>query len=263
MNPLARSDPSLRIAPSSKDAVERPASTLKPGYKFRSGHCGSDPVSAAFAPLVSSGGTTRTRTVTARLKTATTVVGWLLTLGATVAAERREWVTVTNCHYVATKDGDGDSFRVRSGTNDFIVRLYFVDTPETNMRYAERNRDQAEHFGITLDETVPAGVRAKEVTRALLREPFTVRTRWASAAGGGREPRYYSFVDVGTNSLAALLVAQGWARTKGVTATIPGQNSKDFAARLRGLEAEAQQQRLGIWAMAHPKKTEPAEGATK
>lgn len=199
---------------------------------------------------------------TGKWQTTILALGWFHTLAASGAAERREWVTFTNCHYVATKDGDGDSFRVRSGTNEFNVRLYFVDTPETNLRYAERNREQAEHFGVTLDETVRVGVKAKEVTRTLLQQPFTVRTRWASAAGGGREPRYYSFVDIGTNSLAGLLVAQGWARTKGVTATIPGQNSKDFAAKLRKLEAEAQQRRLGVWALAPPKEAEPAAGVS-
>jgi endonuclease YncB( thermonuclease family) len=197
------------------------------------------------------------------VRTTTILFGLLLTLVTGVAAERREWVTFTNCHYVTTKDGDGDSFRVRSGTNEFKVRLYFVDAPETTLRYAERSREQAEHFGITLEETVRAGVKAREVTRDLLREPFTVRTRWASAAGGGREPRYYSFVDIGTNRLAVLLVSQGWARTKGVTATVPGQNSKAFAARLRGLEAEAQKKRLGIWASASPKQTESATDVPK
>lgn len=180
----------------------------------------------------------------------------LLTVWQCMAAERKEWVTFTNCQYVATEFGDGDSFRVHSGTNEFNVRLYFVDAPETSLRYAERSREQAEHFGISLEETVRAGLKAKAVTRELLREPFTVRTRWASAAGGGREPRYYSFVDVGTNSLAALLVAQGWARTKGVTATIAGQKSKDFAAMLRGLEAEAHRKRLGIWKNSTEKKAE-------
>lgn len=182
---------------------------------------------------------------------------WLLLAAwQCVAGERKEWVTFTNCQYVATEFGDGDSFRVHSGTNEFNVRLYFVDAPETNLRYAERSREQAEHFGISLEETVRAGVKAKAVTRELLREPFTVRTRWASAAGGGREPRYYSFVDVGTNSLAVLLVAQGWARTKGMTATISGQKSKDFAATLRGLEAGARSKRLGIWKNSTEKKAE-------
>jgi endonuclease YncB( thermonuclease family) len=180
---------------------------------------------------------------------------WLVAVSSLSAADR-PWVMFTNCQYIATKDCDGDSFRVRSGTNEFNVRLYFVDAPETNLRYAERSREQAEHFGITIDETVPAGVKAREVTKEFLREPFTVRTRWASAAGGGREPRYYSFVEIGTNSLATLLVAQGWARTKGVTATLPGQQSKDFARSLRGLEAEARTKRLGIWKSSTDKKTE-------
>lgn len=180
---------------------------------------------------------------------------WLVAVSGLSAADR-PWVVFTNCQYIATKDCDGDSFRVRSGTNEFNVRLYFVDAPETNLRYAERGREQAEHFGITIDETVPAGVKAREVTKELLRETFTVRTRWASAAGGGREPRYYSFVEIGTNSLATLLVAQGWARTKGVTATLPGQQSKDFAKSLRGLEAEARAKRIGIWRSSTDKKTE-------
>ena len=173
-----------------------------------------------------------------------------------LAAERKEWVTFTNCQYVAAKDDDGDSFRVRSGTNEFNLRLYFVDAPETNLRYADRNREQAEHFGITIDDTLKAGKRARDFTRDVLREPFVVRTRWASTAG---RPRYYAFVEVGTNSLAAMLVAQGWARTKGVTAALPGQKSKDFSERLAALEAEARRQRLGVWAMATPKKTKTAE----
>jgi len=195
--------------------------------------------------------------VLAKLSPVTIVVLslWLLPVSSLCAANK-PWVMFTNCQYIATKDCDGDSFRVRSGTNEFNVRLYFVDAPETNLRYAERGREQAEHFGITIDETVPAGVKAREVTKELLREPFTVRTRWASAAGGGREPRYYSFVEIGTNSLAKLLVAQGWARTKGVTATLPGQQSKDFAKSLRGLEAEARTKRLGIWRSSTDKKTE-------
>lgn len=203
-------------------------------------------------------GVTRIVTAHRSLFIATLAVGLWLLLGHRAAAGQRQWVTFTNCQYVTTKDCDGDSFRVRCGTNEFNVRLYFVDAPETNLRYADRNREQADHFGITIDETVRAGARAKEATREILRGPFTVRTRWASAAGGGREPRYYSFVEVGTNDLATLLVAQGWARIKGVTATLPGQTSSAFAAKLRGLETEARAKRLGIWKTStdKPKATE-------
>src|SRR5450759_1605307 len=106
------------------------------------------------------------------------------------AAERRAWVTLTNCQYVAGKDNDGDSFRIRCGTNEFIARLYFVDAPETNLKYPERTREQSEHFGVTLDETMKAGAMAKDMVRELLREPFVVYTRWATAAGRSKKPRY-------------------------------------------------------------------------
>ena len=75
-----------------------------------------------------------------------------LTTWQSLAAERKEWVMLTNCQYLAHADNDGDSFRVREGTNEFLLRLYFVDTPETNLRYAERTREQSEYFGVTLSD---------------------------------------------------------------------------------------------------------------
>lgn len=187
---------------------------------------------------------------------------FLLAAGRCFGAEQKTWVTFTNCEYVATKDADGDSFRVRSGTIEFNLRLYFVDAPESNMRYPERTHEQSDYFGTTLDETMKAGARATEVTREILREPFTVRTRWAGGAGRSLEPRYYAFVEIGTNSLAELLVAQGWARTKGVTAALPGQKSRTFSEKLKGLEAEARQKRLGLWASATNKVPDGRATAT-
>lgn len=173
------------------------------------------------------------------------------------AAERREWVSLINCQYVAAKDNDGDSFRVHCGTNDFTLRLYFVDAPETNLRYPERTREQSEHFGVTLDETMKAGAKAKDTVQEILRDPFAVRTRWASAAGRGKETRYYAFVEVGGKSLAEVLVSQGLARTKGVSPNLPtGEKAKAYVERLEALEAEARQRRLGTWASSAEKKTE-------
>ena len=167
------------------------------------------------------------------------------------AAERREWVSLTNCQYVAAKDNDGDSFRVRCGTNEFTLRLYFVDAPETNLRYPERTREQSEHFGVTLDETMKAGAKAKDTVQEILRDPFVVRTRWASAAGRGKETRYYALVEVGGQSLAEVLVSQGLARTKGVSPNLPtGERAKAYVERLEALEGEARQRRRGIWGSA-------------
>jgi endonuclease YncB( thermonuclease family) len=173
------------------------------------------------------------------------------------AAERREWISLTNCQYVAAKDNDGDSFRVRCGTNEFTLRLYFVDAPETNLRYPERTREQSEHFGVTLDETMKAGAKAKDTVREILRDPFVVRTRWASAAGRGKETRYYALVEVGGKNLAEVLVSQGLARTKGVSPNLPtGEKARAYVERLEALEGDARQRRLGIWANSPEEKTE-------
>lgn len=189
----------------------------------------------------------------------TTTIMLLLSvaLAQSWAAEPKEWATLTNCQYVDGKDNDGDSFRVKCGTNEFIVRLYFVDAPETNLRYPERTREQSEYFGVTIDETMKAGRKARDTVRELLREPFVVRTRRASAAGRSTEPRYYAFIEVGGKSLAEPLVSQGLARTKGVTTNLPtGEHWKVYVERLHALESEARQKRLGIWASSAEKISE-------
>src|SRR5207245_6734122 len=109
----------------------------------------------------------------------------------------------------------GDSFRVKSGTNEFVVRLYFVDAPEANLRYPERTREQSEHFGVTLDETMKAGSEADKFVRKTLREPFVVWTRWAGAAGRSKDRRYNGLVEINGKGLAELLVSQGLGSTKG------------------------------------------------
>ena len=174
------------------------------------------------------------------------------------AAKSRSWVTLTNCQYVATKAGDGDSFRVRDGTNEFSLRLYYVDAPESTLTYPERVRQQAEHYGITLDDSLKAGAKARDRVRELLREPFLVRTRWATAAGRGRETRYYGIVEVGGKSLAEVLVSEGLAQTKGVAPNLPsGEKATAYRKRLEDLEGAARQKRVGAWGSApEPKKDE-------
>jgi endonuclease YncB( thermonuclease family) len=186
-----------------------------------------------------------------------TVVALLLlvALEPSRAAERRRWVTLTDCHYVAAKDNDGDSFRVRCGTNEFNLRLYFVDAPETNLRYPDRTREQSDYFRVTLDETMKAGAKARDTVQEMLREPFVVGTRWASAAGRSRETRYYALVEVNAKRLVELLVSQGLARVKGVSMNLPtGEKAKAYVERLDQLEREARQKRLGVWARSAEKR---------
>jgi endonuclease YncB( thermonuclease family) len=156
---------------------------------------------------------------------------------------------------VDVKDNDGDSFRVHCGDKEFTARLYFVDAPETNLVYAERTREQSLHFGITLDETMKAGVKAKERVKELLRKAFILHTLWATAAGRGREARYYVLIEVDEKSLAEILVSEGLARVKGVGHVLPGgEKARSYVDRLTGLEEEARQKRVGAWSTAVEEK---------
>ena len=168
------------------------------------------------------------------------------------AADKKEWTTLTDCRYVAHANNDGDSFHVRCGADAFVVRLYFVDTPETNLTYGERTRAQAEHFGATLDETLKAGARARAFVRDTLREPFVVLTRKAYAQGAAKDPRYYGMVQVGGKDagkgLDEILVLAGLARVKGVNVNIPGgEKARAHSQRLLVLEEHAKQKRRGLW----------------
>ncbi len=173
------------------------------------------------------------------------------------AGDRKEWVKLTDCHYVEGKDNDGDSFRVHAADKEFTARLYYVDAPETNLRQGDRTHDQSLHFGITLDETMKAGEKAKQRTQELLQKPFVIWTRWATAGGRGRESRYYVIVEVDGKSLGEILVSEGLARTKGVAPNLPNEEKgKAYMRRLDDLESAAHEKQLGAWTTSTSQKPE-------
>jgi len=165
------------------------------------------------------------------------------------AADKKEWSTLTDCRYVPHHNNDGDSFHVRCGADEFVLRLYFVDTPETNLTYGERTREQAAHFGATLDETLKAGAKARVFVRDALAGPFTVLTRKAYAQGAAKDPRYYGTVTVNGKGLDEMLVLAGLARVKGVSVNIPGgEKARARSQRLLLLEEHAKEKHRGLWA---------------
>ena len=183
----------------------------------------------------------------------------LLVFGIAQAAESQKpaaaekWVTLTGCHLVTEASRDGDSFHVKYGHREFIFRLYFVDAPEVDDSFVERNREQSQYFGVTADENRKAGEAAKALTAGLLKKPFVVSTRWQNAMGRSKLPRYYGMVEVGGEDLAEVLVRRGLARVKGAVANLPsGEHAKPHMERLRQLEQEAKAKRVGVW--AHSKK---------
>ena len=166
------------------------------------------------------------------------------------AKPKKNWEMFNACQYVDDKNNDGDSFRVKCGEKEFALRLYFVDAPETHMRGQEdRAREQSDHFGITSEQTLRGGEKAREKVREILKGKFIVWTRWTSAAGRSKEIRYYALVEVDQKNLTEILVSEGLARTKGSWAKLPtGEKSKDYIHRLRALEDDAKKQKMGVWA---------------
>jgi endonuclease YncB( thermonuclease family) len=175
-------------------------------------------------------------------------VSFLFFIASSAGAAPQPWSILHGCSYVPHANNDGDSFHVRCGAEAFVLRLYFVDAPETHLLYPERTREQAEHFGATLDDTLKAGARARTFVREALRGPFTVTTRKASAPGRAKDPRFYGMVEVGGRNLDEMLVLQGLARAKGVAAGVPGETARAHAQRLQLLQEQAKQKGRGLWA---------------
>ena len=135
-----------------------------------------------------------------------------------------EWQTLTNCRLIENESNDGDSFHVKADGEEYLFRLYHVDTPESEIdsAVADRVAVQAEHFGLTQEESLRGGEKAKEFTKKALSKPFSVVTRWQKALGRSKLQRYYAIILVdGKNDLAELLIRAGMARAFGQVVADP------------------------------------------
>jgi endonuclease YncB( thermonuclease family) len=109
----------------------------------------------------------------------------------------------TNCQLIDEPWADGDSFHVQfsedvDGGRDHVVRLYYVDCPESVARLdsdVDRLREQTRYFGVKdLMQTLSIGKKAKKFVKSALSDPFTVWTRFANARGRAAKPRIYGIV---------------------------------------------------------------------
>lgn len=174
------------------------------------------------------------------------------------------WTTLTNCVLVENRYNDGDSFHVDHDGKEYIFRLYFVDSPEDDLSFPQRVDEQGRYFGIDRDQTTYTGVAAQQLMKYLLAEPFTVITRWHSAQGRSKIPRFYAFVRVDGKDLGEELIKHGLARVYGVRATTPeGEKATEYRARLLKMEDEARLTKQGAWEfsspLAGPKKRVPKD----
>ncbi len=163
-------------------------------------------------------------------------------------ARAAEWETFKDCRYLPNAANDGDSFHVRASGKEYIFRLYFVDTPETDTSIAERVAEQAKYFRVNTAETLQIGHEAERFTRQKLSQPFTVRTCLQDARGRSRLPRYFAFVQTDSADLGESLVANGLARVYGAASDPPEMDKADVEwGKLQEYERKAKQQSIGGW----------------
>jgi DNA uptake protein ComE-like DNA-binding protein len=164
--------------------------------------------------------------------------------------KEKNWITLENCQLVPNKANDGDSFHVRANDTEYLVRLYFVDAPETASVGAARLVEQAEYFGLSVPEVIEIGRDAKKFVDAKLSEPFTIVTRLAEGLGRSKIQRVYGLVRTKDGDLGEQLIANGLARIHGVHSAMPdGSSGQDEIQKLEELEQDAKQKKLGGWAI--------------
>jgi len=170
-----------------------------------------------------------------------------LAAGTLFAAQR--WQTLDNCQLVRNKSNDGDSFHVAHNGQEYIFRLYFVDTPEVEDDFPDRVAEQAKYFGASLRRSLEIGRAAARYTGHQLNERFTVVTRWENARGRSKLARNYAFVLTSEKKdLGQLLVQNGLARVFGEKAVPPdGATVKSVEQKLRSLERQAKTAHVGGW----------------
>ncbi len=153
---------------------------------------------------------------------------------------------------------DGDSFQVLLHGKKQIIRLYYVDCPETRATTqsdARRVREQARYFGLAGTERIFFhGKQATAFTKKQLAHPFTVHTSHADARGRSWAGRVYGFITTADGQdLATLLVQNGLARSFGVRRALPDGTHRDEAtAQLDDQETVAMLKRKGLWAETDP-----------
>ncbi len=171
----------------------------------------------------------------------------LLSHGSLSAA----WETWDGCTLIADKYFDGDSFQVQRSGRTYVLRLYFIDTPETDATYGQRIAEQAAYFGVTPAQATHAGTDAKAFTARFLSKPFRVYTRLQSAPGASRQERHYAIVERDGWRLDAALVQAGLARVTSEVADFPSAAAgRARSTELRQLEAKAAKDRKGLWALS-------------
>ncbi len=173
------------------------------------------------------------------------------------------WYEYEGCRHLDKEYFDGDSFHVKTKSNHYIFRLYFVDTPELSKSIPERVAEQAEYWDISEERVLELAKEARAFTKKFLSKGFTVHSKREDARGRSNRPRFFGFVEVDGKLLSEALVSNGLARVYGAWARTPdGARSRKFRARLKILERKAKREKRGAWGKAGPTQSSLDAGST-
>ena len=165
----------------------------------------------------------------------------------------RKWERYENASLIADEYFDGDSFHVRHGDSHWIIRLCYVDTPETDTSVQERLVEQADYWGISVKSVMEIGDKAKTFTEEFLKDGMIVETQKIDARGRSDRDRYFGMVSVKGNYLSEALIANGLARVFGFNPILSdGTAASAHRKYLLEVEKEAKAKRRGAWGIADP-----------
>jgi endonuclease YncB( thermonuclease family) len=168
--------------------------------------------------------------------------------GATDLHAAKKWRVYENCTLIENPANDGDSFHVRVNKRHYIFRLYWADTPETDLAVPERVTEQSQYFGLSDQETIKYGKEAKKFSEDFMKGGFTVHTKFADAMGRSDRDRDYAIIEKDGKYLHIELVRAGLARIHGFQELAPDMPSPGtMRMRIKGAEAEAKKEKKGAW----------------
>ena len=170
-----------------------------------------------------------------------------------------EWTIYDDCDFNKNSYADGDSFSIevkRPSKQEYIFRLYFVDTPESDSRIPERIADQAAYWDISEYQTVYLGEDAATFAKRWLKQSdLRVYTQHKDAMGASTKKRYYAMVqDKNTEEfLSMALVRHGLARIYGMDVKLEdGTSAKSYNRKLAEAEKLAKAEKVGGWMLDKP-----------
>ena len=173
-----------------------------------------------------------------------------------IPCQARQWRLYENCKLIPNESNDGDSFHVRYNKREYIFRLYFVDTPESESSLRERVAEQAAYWGIDERTSIQLGKEAAKFTARFLADGFTVYSKLSDARGRSDKDRDYAVVMAGNKDLAVELVRNGYARVFGEGVEYPdGTSEQTIWWRLKSAEREARKNKAGGWGLVTPAGT--------